>query len=187
MAAVEFVSTLRGPIFDPQAPRRALEELRKGVLAGTVELYNGVLDRIPTSDGRGFNTGVLKRSISFEAALDVSGRQIEGAVGSPLIYAPVIEDGRQKGKPISREGVIAIGLWAVRKLGVKRQKAGDDLGETIQLYSIGYPFAQSIKAKGIKGIKMFARAAQYTKDAVQARIDAGAEGYRREYGGGEGA
>lgn len=162
-------------------------------MAATNHLANLVADRIPGAvRGFGFASGALKNSILASPFVRKVGAIVEGIVGSPLLYAPVIEDGRRPGAPISQTGVTNIGLWAVRKLGEKLVKNGDSFAQEINLYQIGFPIAAAIKARGFKapyqnGLRMFQRAAEAGQAQVEALLREAVEAYTASFGGAVGA
>jgi hypothetical protein len=161
-----------------------MEELRRGVVIGNEALWNGVMDCIPDAGGRGVNTRTLRRSIQpQETRIDFAGHKIEGATGTPIITAPLIEDGRKPG-PVSPEGQLSIGLWAVRKLGLDIRRTKSDLDQATQLRRAAYPIVRKIRERGFDGVHMFARGAKRAESAIRAALDAAAERARRVWNGG---
>ena len=87
------------------------------------------------------NVGTLRDSLNYQIISPFP--NLVGAVGSPSVYAPVMEFGR---KPNSRmPPVDAIALWAVRKLGLSPEEAE----------GAAWAIAKSIAKKGIEGKYMF--------------------------------
>lgn len=192
--ALEVLSTFRGPMFADATPERAFEALRRGVVLATNALRNAVLERMPGSQrGFGVNTGILRKSIAGETRADLTGRTIEGVVGSPLIYAPVIEDGRSPG---TYPPLDAIKLWVNQKLirggDVKISKGGGTsaLGSAIYIEAMARQIQRNIHDRGFappynKGLRMFANAAKYAASDVEAAIAQGVELYRQTWNGAE--
>lgn len=177
--------TQTGAMFTTGVRDRAFQELRAGVLAATNHAANLVADRMPGSvRDFGVNTGLLKNSILNSPVVKVSGPLVDGEVGSPLIYAPVIEDGRTAGKPISIEGITNIGLWARRKLRVIVGKAQTAAGQATNYFFVGFPIARGIKARGFappyqKGLGMFRNTIKYAGAEIEQRLRDAVERYRQ--------
>jgi len=87
------------------------------------------------------NTGKLRASITHSITSQFP--NLIGVVGSPLPYAPVMEEGRRPGAKMPPVG--AIQHWVIRKLGI-RGKEGR---------AIAWLIARSIAKKGIEGKHMF--------------------------------
>lgn len=86
------------------------------------------------SDDAPVDSGQLAQSFGADPATSTGGIElmgtdltagVTGRVFSSLPYAIVMEEGRTPGKPISRAGIDAIGLWAQRKLGLSAAEAED--------------------------------------------------------------
>jgi hypothetical protein len=73
-----------------------------------------------------------------------------GVVGTPSVYAPVIEEGRRPGKGVSKEGREALAMWAVGILGVTPKDAP----------GVAFLISRKIKAKGISAKHPFQNALQ---------------------------
>ena len=145
-------------------------------------------DRMPGSvRDFGVNTGALKNSIVDSPMVSVAGPLVDGTAGSPLLYAPVIEDGRTPGKPISEEGVTNIGLWARRKLGAVVGKTKSAASQARSYFSIGFPIARGIKARGFaapyqKGLGMFRNAIKFSGREIEERLRAAVDRYATVWG-----
>lgn len=180
--------TRTGAMFTTGVRERAFEALRAGVMAATNQAANDVADLMPGLNRNfGVNTGALKDSILTSPMVSVAGPLVEGIVGSPLIYAPVIEDGRTPGKPISVEGVTNIGLWARRKLGITVGKAQTAAGQATNYFFVGFPIARGIKARGFappyqKGLGMFRNTIKYGSRAIENLLRAAVDRYAVVWG-----
>ena len=180
--------TRTGAMFTTGVRERAFQELRAGVMAATNFAANQVADRMPGSvRDFGVNTGALKNSILASPVVKVSGPLVDGEVGSPLIYAPVIEDGRTPGKPISIEGITNIGLWARRKLRVVVGKAQTAAGQATNYFFVGFPIARGIKARGFappyqKGLGMFRNTIRWAGREIEDRLRAAVDRYAATWG-----
>ena len=109
---------------------------------------------------------------------------VDGTAGSPLLYAPVIEDGRTPGKPISVEGITNIGLWARRKIGATVGKAQTAAGQATNYFFVGFPIARGIKAHGFaapyqKGLGMVRNTIKYAGQEIERRLRDAVERYRQ--------
>jgi len=180
--------TAAGEMFTTGVRDRALAELKAGVMAATNYAANQIADRMPGSvRDFGVNTGALKNSFLASPAVTVTGPIVDGTAGSPLLYAPVIEDGRTPGKPISIEGVTNIGLWARRKLRVAVGKAQTAAGQAINYFFVGFPIARGIKARGFappyqKGLGMVRNTIKYAGREIESRLRAAVDAYARAWG-----
>ena len=180
--------TTAGAMFTTGVRERAFEALRAGVMAATNFAANQIADRMPGSvRDFGVNTGALKNSFLASPAVTVTGPIVDGSAGSPLLYAPVIEDGRTPGKPISIEGVTNIGLWARRKLRVAVGKAQTAAGQAINYFFVGFPIARGIKARGFappyqKGLGMVRNTIKYAGREIESRLRAAVDAYARAWG-----
>ena len=129
----------------------------------------------------------LTLAVVASPAVTVTGPIVDGTAGSPLLYAPVIEDGRTPGKPISIEGVTNIGLWARRKLRVAVGKAQTAAGQAINYFFVGFPIARGIKARGFappyqKGLGMVRNTIKYAGREIESRLRAAVDAYARAWG-----
>ena len=111
---------------------------------------------------------------------------VDGEAGSPLIHAPVIEDGRTVGAPISPEGVTNIGLWARRKLRVVVGKAQTAAGQALNYFFVGFPIARAITARGFappyqKGLGMVRNTIKYAGGEIEQRLRDAIERYRQTW------
>ena len=180
--------TAAGEMFTTGVRDRALAELKAGGMAATNYAANQIADRMPGSvRDFGVNTGALKNSFLASPAVTVTGPIVDGTAGSPLLYAPVIEDGRTPGKPISIEGVTNIGLWARRKLRVAVGKAQTAAGQAINYFFVGFPIARGIKARGFappyqKGLGMVRNTIKYAGREIESRLRAAVDAYARAWG-----
>lgn len=179
--------TTTGEMFSAGVRDRAFQALRAGVLVATNFAANQVADRMPGSvRDFGVNTGALKNSILASPVVRISGPLVDGEAGTPLIYGPVIEDGRTPGKPISIEGITSIGLWARRKLRVVVGKARTAAGQATNYFFVGFPIARGIKAHGFappyqKGLGMFRNTIKWAGAEIEQRLRDAVELYRRTW------
>ena len=102
----------------------------------------------PSGEGYGaVNTGIYRRAWKWR-------RITNGAVISNSVpYASVIEDGRRRGKGVSRQGQVALARWAIRKglvqgKGKKRDAAARN---------VAFLIARALKKRGLKGRKVMGR------------------------------
>lgn len=98
-------------------------------------LHGQVRDRAPV------NVGTLAGSINHQIRSPFP--NLVGAVGSPLIYAPVMEYGREPGGKMPP--IEPIKLWVIRKLAVPIEEAE----------GVAWAIAKSIEKKGIEGRHYF--------------------------------
>lgn len=147
------------PLWVPAEAAAAISDL----MLGTVHLIlTDIAGRISERAPVGIS-GNLAQSFTADPASSVGGveivgggsptEDIQGRVFSSLPYAVVMDQGRQPGKPISKEGIDAIGLWAQRKLGLSEKDANH----------AKYAIANKIVARGIEA-----------RHYVQAAFDSGA-------------
>lgn len=179
--------TRTGAMFTTGVRERAFGELRAGVMAATNFAANQIADRMPGSvRDFGVDTGALKNSFLTSPSVTVSGPIVDGTAGSPLLYAPVIEDGRTPGKPISIEGVTNIGLWARRKMGVRVGKAQTASGQATNYFFVGFPIARGIKARGFappyqKGLGMVRNTIKFAGRQIEDLLRDAVERYRQAW------
>lgn len=179
--------TTTGEMFSAGVRERAFQALRAGVMDATNFAANQIADRMPGSvRDFGVNTGALKNSFLASPAVTTTGPVIDGTAGSPLIHAPVIEDGRTPGKPISVEGVTNIGLWARRKIGVAVGKAQTAAGQATNYFFVGFPIARGIKARGFappyqKGLGMVRNTIKWSGAEIERRLRDAVERYRQTW------
>lgn len=151
------------PLLVPAEARRALNALALDTLRLALQVVAGhVSDEAPV------DSGALGQSFGSDPATATGGLEllgadlatdVQGRVFSTLPYAVVMAEGRQKGAPISRAGIDAIGLWAQRKLGLSADDAA----------SAKWAIAQAIIARGLQGTDYFGKgikAAQPTVDQL---------------------
>lgn len=145
----EFGITVNVPDIPLWVPERA-RDILNDLVADTMRLALAeVAGRVGDEAQRFADTGNLAQSFQANPATSTggidmiasSGDDIRGRVFSSLPYAIVMNDGRLAGRPISRAGIEAIGLWARRKLGLSSEDADD----------AKWAIARSIKAQGIEG------------------------------------
>lgn len=84
---------------------------------------------------------------------------LEGIVGSPAEYAPVMEYGRKPGSKMPP--VDALAIWAIRVLGVSRDES----------QSVGWALAKSIAKHGIEGKHMFEEGLEVSRAPIQTLFD----------------
>ncbi|MFL5736659.1 MAG: hypothetical protein ACJ76P_04900 [Actinomycetota bacterium] len=101
-------------------------------------------------------TGTLRGSWSTQVS--GSGTHVVGVLGSPLIYAAVMEEGRTPGAQMPPPDAIA--AWVAAKMG-----------GTVSAFVV----ARSIGIKGIRGRHMLLRAIEETRPIVQSIWDAATE------------
>lgn len=181
-----------GPLFNMRETRqRARRELKIGVIEAQEHLGDSVLDRIPSSGGRkfGFNTGALKRSINPQLVQEV-GDGFRGTVGSPLVHAPVIEDGRAPGsKP---PPIAPIKRWLERKRIVptanRRRHDGGVAIHEAAVWHLARNIANKIGKRGFappytKGLRMFARGFRFGSAKAERALEDGARRHAEVLGG----
>lgn len=117
------------PLFTPAAAQQAINHLAMQTLRLALHELAG---RVSDKAAKYSDTGHLAQSFGADPASPTGGIELiggsvhtglHGRVFSSLPYAIVIDQGRTAGRPISREGIDAIGLWAVRKLGMSEGEA----------------------------------------------------------------
>lgn len=128
-----------------QAPSIVEEEVERFVAAATAHLQGEVQERTPTAHG------TLRASIIGDVRR-VPGIGVEGIVGTPLAYAPAVEEGTRPHMP----PVEPLAAWARQKLGVSGREAT----------RAAWAIARKIARVGTEGAFMFQR----TFDANQAQI-----------------
>lgn len=160
------------PLWAPQKAQRVLE----GLIYSTVRLaLQEVAGRVSDQAGQFQDTGHLAQSFGADPATSTGGIEMSGARGdgnrdgrrtgsdiqgrvfSSLPYAVVMEDGRRPGRPISRSGIDAIGLWAQRKLGLSAEQAD----------RAKWAIAMHIIAQGIEGKGYFSAGVQAARPRVE--------------------
>jgi hypothetical protein len=125
-----------------QAPAVAERELTAAATEATMLLEREVKDTWPTGV---FNS---RQQIASDVFSTPAG--VLGVVGTPSVYALVIEDGRRPGKGVSKEGREALAMWAVGILGVTPKEAP----------GVAFLISRKIKAKGIAAKHPFQNALQ---------------------------
>jgi hypothetical protein len=141
-----------------RAPEIVTEEVERFVAAATAHLQAEVQDRTPTTHG------TLRTSIIGDVRR-LPGIGVEGVVGTPLAYAPAVEDGSRPHMP----PVEPLAAWARQKLGVTGREAE----------RAAWAIARKIARIGTEGAHMFRDAVQANQaqiigglDECLARIDA---------------
>jgi len=120
-----------------------VEEESEKVLALIVTRLQGdVVQGTPV--GVGGSAG-LRGSIFGEVRR--AGNRMYGIVGSPLEYAPIVEQGRKPG-PVSVKGRQSIELWVRRVLGISSAESS----------SVAFLVARKVAMKGFDGAFMFQEA-----------------------------
>jgi hypothetical protein len=119
----------------------------KSTMVATLSLVEqNVISRVPIA------VGTLSQSITSRIMGEPT--RLMGEVGSPLIYAPVMEFGRRPGSPMPPSD--AIRTWIIRK-GIASSDQADGLAFVI---------ARSIGRKGIKARRMFRNGWRASRDQV---------------------
>lgn len=149
------------PLWVPDEAKATLNRLALQTMRLALqEIAGRVSDEAPVDSGQ------LAQSFGADPSTATGGIELTGAdltagvtgrVFSSLPYAIVMEEGRTPGKPISRAGIDAIGLWAQRKLGLSATEAED----------AKWAIAFTIVKRGIEG-KWFAKKGF---DAAQPRVE----------------
>lgn len=149
------------PAWVPEETRQELNQVTLSVMELAIQLVAGyVSDNAPVDSG-----GLAQSFGAYPATVD-GGISITGEIQSgitartfsSLPHAIVMNDGRQPGKPISRVGVDALGLWAQRKLGLSAEEAE----------RVKWAIANAIIKRGIPGTLYFDKGVGQATPAVQA-------------------
>jgi hypothetical protein len=137
------------PLWVPDQARAVIAGLTQQTMhLALVDLSGYVSEAAPV------NNGTLAQSFGADPATDTGGISVTGGAASELVmgrifsslpYAVVMDEGREKGHPVSKEGIEAIGLWAQRKLGLSATDAK----------RVKYAIANTITKRGIKGTHFF--------------------------------
>lgn len=154
------------PLWVPDRARGILNDL----IRDTVKLaLLEVAGRVGDAAQRFADTGHLAQSFQADPANATGGIELVnkdnadardgllGRVFSSLPYAIVMNNGRLAGRPISRAGIDAIGLWARRKLGLTAEQADH----------AKFAIARSIIAHGIEGKDYFGEGVQAATPRVE--------------------
>jgi len=103
-----------------------LGRVGKAVQAGALKIQGDAQRNLPNSDGRGVDTGTLRRSITYE----MDGEDA-AEVGTNVEYASYVEFGTSKMKPIpfltpafeaNREGVVSVIKQAMKRAELEAGK-----------------------------------------------------------------
>jgi hypothetical protein len=132
-------------------PQFVSQELNVAMEAALQLLEGQVAARTPV------NTGQLRQSITHQILSPFP--NLIGQVGSPLPYAPVMEEGRRPGAKMPP--VDAIKLWVVRKLGIPPEEAD----------GVAFVIARSIARKGIEGRHMFQEGLEVSEPHINRLFD----------------
>lgn len=142
MPDYEIELRVEGPLADSRESVQIIsQELHRGMETSVQELERMV--RVNTPRGVGIGAG-LRGSIAGE----VRGRgfDVQGVVGTPLVYGPVVELGRRPGQKAPPPG--ALDLWVQRILGVPPE----------EVKRAAFLIGRAIGRRGIPGRFMFKRA-----------------------------
>jgi hypothetical protein len=145
-----------GPLFDPRNLSRQFDrEIRAEVaqLGALAQRY--VVQGTP----RGISAGGGGLAGSIDMTMRGTVGEREAVVSSSVFYAPIVEEGRNPGRPPSSRHLL---LWVERKLGVRGKEAA----------SVAFLVARKIGRVGISGSYMFRRAAARLEPIAGSRWDA---------------
>lgn len=143
------------------------EPARQALIAQTLDAHLALLHGTVVPLTPVF-TGALRASWSTQS--EVGPTSFEGMMGSPLIYAPVQEEGRTPGAtPPPPDALVA---WMERKMGVDPWGGkGPVDGPAIWYTPVGR-LSLSISRKGTRGHHMLLQTVEDTRPAAQALWDA---------------
>lgn len=133
-----------------RAPEVVEEEVERFVAAATAHLQDEVQKRTPTTHG------TLRASIIGDVRR-LPGIGVEGVVGTPLAYAPAVEDGTRPHMP----PVEPLAAWARQKLGVTGREAT----------RAAWAIARKIARVGTEGHFMFQRAFEANQAQIRDGLD----------------
>ena len=133
------------------APEITQAEFRVFVTETVAHLQGEVVQRTPTS-----GAGMLRGSIIGNVR-PLQGLGVEGVIGTPLPYAPAVEDGSRPHFP----PIAPLADCARRKLGVSEAEAN----------SVGFLIARKIARVGTEGAFMFRDALAANEAQILTRLD----------------
>jgi hypothetical protein len=159
------------PLWVPAEARRTIETLALRTLRLAMQSAAGYISG--TFADRHNDTGNTAQSFAADPATSFggiellgqtfqAGAEIAGRVFSSLVQAVVLNDGRRPGRPISRAGIDAIGLWAERKLGLSSEEARH----------AKWAIAANIVAQGIEGSGYFETGVAQARPSMEQMFDA---------------